>query len=219
MTCCAYFKDGRCIESMEAHITEGLRFIERIYIARNYGKFLSRVLGLKKVRAEELLLKAYAIHDVGKCLEEFQDAKQGFRYHEFYSALVAREVLKQFGKASEIATIAIFLHHHDWVREKPPRKPRNLKLHSDCIEVIEDLIGAEIPKSVPWTAPDEFRDWMIKVFSSNIRAVYALLLPISLADNYSALKNRGGEQTMLGKEVMKAVFTRREVEACLRYSR
>ncbi|AFK22397.1 CRISPR-associated endonuclease Cas3'' [Pyrococcus sp. ST04] len=203
---------------MEAHIKEGLKFIEKIYIKRNYGKFLSQVLGLKKENAEDLLRKAYAIHDVGKCLEEFQKTKKGFQFHEFYSALIAKEVLRQFGKAGSIATVAIFLHHHDWIREKPPRKPENLKIHPDCAEIIKELAEIQVPMNVPWIAPNEFKDWMADIFASNIRAVYALLLPISLADNYSAIRNREGEPTMLGREIMEVISTHEEVKACLRYS-
>ncbi|WP_231845517.1 CRISPR-associated endonuclease Cas3'' [Pyrococcus abyssi] len=197
---------------MEDHIREGLKFIERMYISRNYGEFLSRVLNLRKEKAEGLLRKAYIIHDVGKGLEEFQSKKQHFPYHEFYSALVAKEVLKDFGKAGEIAVVAVSLHHHDWVRYEKPRKPDNLELDRECACVIEKFMGVEIPRKVPWIKPEEFSRWVVNVFSSNIRAVYALLLPISLADNYSAMRNRGGEPTTPGKEIEEVLSVYKEVE-------
>ncbi|HIH73641.1 MAG: CRISPR-associated endonuclease Cas3-HD [Thermococcaceae archaeon] len=209
MTPCAFFDGGICIETMEAHITKGLELIEGLYISRNYGKFLGKLLGIAKDEADELLKKSYVIHDVGKCLEEFQQRRAGFKFHEFYSALVAREVFKKFGDAGDVATVAVFLHHHNWIRGKSPERPKNLTLSSECVAFIEEFLGEKVPQSVPWVDPKkEFYPYVERVLGSNLRAVYALLLPIAMADNYAAHCNRKGKASSLSGELFEALDVR-----------
>ena len=217
MNACAYFdkeKKGKCIETMEAHVKKGLELIEDLYIKRDYGKFLGRLLGVGSKTANDILRKTYALHDVGKCLEEFQLRGFSFGYHAFYSYLIAREALREFGSAGKVASAAILLHHHDWIVKESPEKPRNLELCSECISVIEDLSGVTIPSTLPWIDPRDAYETADSVLVSNLRAVYAILLPITVADNYAAACNRGGEGSALGKEIFEMLKVRGWNIAC-----
>ena len=201
MMCCAFFdkETGECIETMEDHIMTGLELIEKRYIGRNYGTFLGKLLGLQRGKADELLRLAYIFHDVGKGLEEFQKRKQGFKYHEYYSALIAREILKDWGKAGIVASTAILLHHHDWIRDGIPQKKR-LKLCPECRKLFKKLTGLEVPETISATSTEE----LTETFRNKLRSVYAILLPVVVADNFSASKNRLGKGTYLGKEILES---------------
>ncbi|GAB6135984.1 CRISPR-associated endonuclease Cas3'' [Thermococcus prieurii] len=205
---CAYFSNGKCIETMEAHIKRGLELIDGLYLARNYGVFLGRLLELDPTTAEDLLRKAYVLHDMGKCLETFQNRRGGFGYHEFYSYLVARKVLAGFGEAGNVASVAILLHHHDWIRKTIVKRPPSLRLAEECPGLIQVLSGLEVPDKIPWSEPVEEYSRVEKTLQSNLRAVYSLLLPIVIADNYAAAINRGGKGSTLGREVVESISTR-----------
>ena len=193
---------------MEAHIKRGLELIEGLYLARNYGAFLGRLLELNPTTAGDLLRKAYVLHDVGKCLKTFQNRGESFGYHEFYSYLVARNVLADFGKPGEIASVAILLHHHDWIRKTIVKKPPSLRLIEECSELIKALLGLEVPDKIPWSEPVEEYSRVEKTLKRNLRAVYVLLLPIVMADNYAAACNRGGKGSTLGREILEALKVR-----------
>ncbi|WP_342667082.1 CRISPR-associated endonuclease Cas3'' [Thermococcus celericrescens] len=193
---------------MEDHIKRGLEIIEGLYLRRDYGAFLAQVLRVEQKFAEELLRKAYALHDVGKCLEEFQKRREKFGFHEFYSALIARDVFKKYGETGEIASIAILLHHHDWVRSGSPKKPNNLRLCEDCLSLIKELSGERLPPKIPWEEWIEFNSGVEKVFRKNLKGVYSLLLPLTVADNYAAATNRGGKKSLLGREIFEVLNVR-----------
>ena len=205
---CAYFSNGKCLETMEAHIRGGLELIEGLYLGRNYGTFLGRLLELDPTTAGDLLKKAYVLHDVGKCLETFQNRGESFGNHEFYSYLVARKALADFGEAGNIASVAILLHHHDWIRKTIVKKPPSLRLTEGCPQLIKVLSGLEVPDKIPWGEPVEEYSHAEKTFKRNLRAVYALLLPIVMADNYAAACNRCGKGSTLGREILEALKVR-----------
>ncbi|MDV3104584.1 CRISPR-associated endonuclease Cas3'' [Thermococcus waiotapuensis] len=209
MSPCAYFKNGECVETMEAHLKRGLELLEGLYIGRNYGKFLGRLLGVEPKAAEELLRKAYILHDVGKCLETFQTRREGFGYHEFYSYLLAKNALAEFSTAGKIAAVAILLHHHDWIRDRTAKKPQSLRLTDECIQLLEELSGTSIPREIPWGEPIEEYKIAEEILRKSLRGVYALLLPIVMADNYAAACNRGGNGSMLGEEITEVLKVRR----------
>jgi len=208
MTPCAFFVDGECIESMEAHIRKGLGLIEELYLKRNYGVLLGRAVGVEPETAGNLLRKAYILHDIGKCLEKFQERRAKFGFHGFYSYLVARQVLSKFGDAGEIASVAILLHHHDWVLTRIPPKPENPRLHEECVSLIESMIEEKIPRSIQWVEPSLAYSEAEKTFRKNVRGVYTFLLPIVVADNYAAACNRGGKGSTLGKEILETLKVR-----------
>ncbi|ALV63032.1 CRISPR-associated protein, AF1875 family [Thermococcus sp. 2319x1] len=205
---CAYFSNGKCVETMEAHVKRGLELIEKLYIKRNYTALLGKLLGVKPDVAGDILRKVYVLHDVGKCLETFQTRRGKFSYHEFYSYLVAKDVLREFGTAGQIASVAILLHHHDWVRNTLVERPPSLRLIKECPPLIKNLSGLTIPGEVPWNKPIEEYSSVEGILRKSLRAVYALLLPTVVADNYSAACNRGGAGSMLGKEILETLEVR-----------
>ncbi|WP_297468433.1 HD domain-containing protein [Thermococcus sp.] len=208
MTPCAYFNEGKCIETMEAHLKRGLELLEGLYIERGYGNFLGRLLDVKPKAAEELLRKTHVIHDVGKCLETFQKRRESFGYHEFYSYLVAKEALGEFGTAGQIAAVAVLLHHHDWIRDRTVKKPQSLRLTKECIQLVKELSGVSIPHEITWRQPIVEYETAEKILRKKLRGVYAILLSIAVADNYAALCNRGGEGSMLGREITEVLKVR-----------
>ncbi|WP_231833726.1 CRISPR-associated endonuclease Cas3'' [Pyrococcus horikoshii] len=193
---------------MEDHIRKGLEIIEGLYLRRGYGHFLSKILNIDVKLAEELLKKAYIFHDIGKCLEEFQQRREKFRFHEVYSALVAREVFKKYGDIGGVVSVAILLHHHNWIREKSPKRPRNLKLCNECLSIIKKLSGEKIPEEIPWRNWIEFTEEAEEIMRTNLRGVYSILLPLVVADNYAAAVNRGGKKSALGKEIFEVLKVR-----------
>ena len=208
MTPCAYFKEGNCIETMEAHLKRGLELLEGLYIERGYGNFLGRLLDVEPTVAEQLLRKTHVLHDVGKCLETFQKRRESFGYHEFYSYLLAKDALGEFGTAGQIAAVAVLLHHHDWIRDRTVKKPRSLRLTGECIRLVKELSGVSIPREIPWSEPIEEYEIAEGILRGNLRGVYAILLSIAVADNYAALCNRGGEGSMLGREITEVLKVR-----------
>jgi len=217
MTPCAFFEEGNCIESMEAHIKKGLELIEKMYLKRNYGVLLGRILGIEPEVAGDILRKAYVLHDIGKCLEKLQKRGASFGFHWFYSYLVARNVLSKFGDSGKIAAVAILLHHHDWVISQTPKKPENLRLCEKCIHLIEDIIGEKVSVSIPWDEPQSVYSEVENLFrinKKNIRGVYAFLLPIVVADNYAAAINRGGRRSALVEEILEVLRLRGWSLAC-----
>ncbi|MDI3476339.1 MAG: CRISPR-associated endonuclease Cas3-HD [Thermococcaceae archaeon] len=208
MNACAYFANGACIETMKDHIRKGLEIIDELYLRRSYDRFLSRVLGVEPKVAGEVLRKAYILHDVGKCLEEFQKRRANFGFHEFYSALVVREVFRKYGDIGNVMSVAILLHHHDWIRYKSPERSENLRLCSDCIAVLEELSGERLPRKTPWKNWNEFMQEAEEVMRRNLRSVYSLLLPLVVADNYAAHVNRGGKGSTLVKEIFEVLKVR-----------
>ena len=206
---CAFFSDGLCVETMENHIKKGLEFVEGLYLNRKYNEFLAGVLEIEPEIAGDLLRKAYAPHDIGKCLEVFQLRRRGFGFHEFYSFLVAREVFKKFEKSGRIASVAILLHHHDWIRNRSPPKPENPKLCEECLLLLEDITKEKLPREILWVEPKVAYSEAEGIFRENLRGVYALLLPIVVADNYSAVVNRKGKKTTLGMEIFDVLGVRR----------
>ncbi len=205
---CAFFKDGECAETMEAHIEKGLEIIDALYIGRNYDRFLGDILDIDMATARDLLRKAYALHDVGKCLEVFQKKRASFGFHEFYSALVALKFFERLGEVGKITSAAILLHHHDWIRNKTPKKQGNLKLCEECINLIESIIKEEIPSEVPWIETSTFFMIMEDAMRKNLRGVYALLLPVVVGDNYAAALNRAGKKSALGREIFEVLKVR-----------
>ncbi|ASJ02832.1 hydrolase [Thermococcus profundus] len=208
MNACAYFENGTCVETMEAHIRRGLDIIEGLYLRRGYASFLSRVLNVDPKLAGEVLKKTHIIHDVGKCLEGFQKRREKFRFHEFYSALVAGEVFGKYGGVGDVMSVAILLHHHDWVRYRSPEKPKNLELCNDCLSVLEELSGERLPRELPWKKWNEFMQEAEEVMRRNLKGVYSLLLPLVVADNYAAALNRGGTGSTLGREIFEVLNVR-----------
>ena len=200
---CAYFKDGECLETMEDHLRKGLELIDELYVKRNYCTLLGRLMDVSPETAEKILRRAYILHDVGKCLEIFQKRREKFYYHEFYSYLLAKTVIN-----SEIAQVAILLHHHNWVRGSMVRRPPSLKLVEGCPELIEKLSGLKIPAEIPWRDPNKEYSIVDNILQNNLRAVYAILLPIVVADNYAAACNRDGKGSMLGKEILETLKVR-----------
>ncbi|WP_297520801.1 HD domain-containing protein [Thermococcus sp.] len=208
MTPCAYFKEGNCIETMEAHLKRGLELLEGLYIERGYGNFLGRLLDVEPTVAEQLLRKTHVLHDVGKCLETFQKRRESFGYHEFYSYLLAKDALGEFGTAGQIAAVAVLLHHHDWIRDRTVKKPWSLRLTEECIQLVKELSGVSVPHEIPWGEPIVEYEIAEGILRGNLRGVYAILLPIVMADNYAALCNRGGKGSMLGREITEVLKVR-----------
>ena len=203
MTCAASFKDGRQTESMDDHIRVGLDYLKKRYLERHYGKYLSSILGLEKADAERLLKLSYILHDIGKGLKHYQERKQSFRFHEFYSAVISYTLLEpQFGEAGTVAATAVLLHHHDWIRKDEPVEFPRLVLDQCCIDVFKKWTHLNIPSKVSMVDTLVLTD----LHRKRLRAVYAFLLPIVQADNYAAYKNRGDISTpsKLGKEVLES---------------
>jgi len=205
---CAYFTGGECVETMEDHIRRGLELLERLYLERNYDSFLGRLTGVEPEVAGDILRKAYVLHDIGKCLDTSQTRRGSFGYHEFYSYLVAREALQEFETAGQVASVAVLLHHHDWIRKTLVKRPSSLRLVTECLSLIEKFSGLMLPDEVPWGEPVEEYSRVETILRKNLRAVYAFLLPIVLADNYAAACNRGGAGSMLGKEILETLKVR-----------
>jgi len=205
---CAYFAGGECVETMEDHIRKGLELLERLYLERNYDSFLGRLTNVESEVAGDILRKAYVLHDVGKCLEVFQKRRAKFGFHWFYSYLVARTTLDRFGEAGEIASVAILLHHHDWILNKSPPKPENPKLCKGCLHLLENITMEKLSREIPWVEPQDAYSEAEIVFRKNTRAVYAFLLPIVVADNYAAACDRGGTGSILGKEILETLKVR-----------
>ena len=205
---CAYFTGGECVETMENHIRRGLELLERLYLERNYDSFLGRLTGVEPEVAGDILRKAYALHDVGKCLEVFQKRRAKFGFHWFYSYLVARTTFGRFGKAGKIASVAILLHHHDWRLNKSPPKPENPELCKGCLHLLENITMEKLPREIPWVEPQVAYSEAESALRENLRAIYAFLLPIVVADNYTASCNRGGTGSALGREILEALRVR-----------
>ena len=119
----AFNRPGDRVETLERHIMVGLHFLHEIYIKKNFGKHLALRLRIPKNLAEKILKITYALHDLGKAYNPYQQliAKgKGAPGHEALSAYI---VLKHLNITSNMSSkteehlrrgiaIAIILHHH-----------------------------------------------------------------------------------------------------------
>ncbi|QOJ78825.1 CRISPR-associated endonuclease Cas3'' [Infirmifilum lucidum] len=211
MECAAYFKDGQPVQSMREHVLGGLGYIERNYLSRNYGAYLSRLaraagLGADEALARRALVASYVLHDAGKLLEYFQRRRKDFRGHEFFSAAIVVRCCGLEG-LERAAAIAVLLHHHTMQRDVGYRGS-NIRMREECAAELERIleehagIRAVLPRElsvqeVKRVSEDllsiKYDDWPL------VRVVYAILEPLTLADHYAA-RLRGGEGTLLGGE-------------------
>ncbi|ADC69855.1 CRISPR-associated HD domain protein [Methanocaldococcus sp. FS406-22] len=213
MTCYAFFdREGKGLETMEEHIEKGLEVID-FYIKRNYHKKLAKCLGVDNKVGKITLETSYVLHDSAKGLEYYQD-KKTFRGHEFYSAYIAYNSIdtitgdeKKDNEIKKTIACAIALHHHTMVnRFKPITSSPKLEMCEEGIEVIQKYspidvnIPSEIPSDVIHSITELFKD-SDRIF----RGVYLILVPLMVADNVSAILNRGNNNEnlgVLGREVI-----------------
>jgi len=217
LSCAAFFSEGKVAQTMREHVEQGLDYIRRVFLERGYADYVHMIalrarLSASAEQAEQALLTAYTLHDAGKLLLEFQDARGGFQGHEFASAALILKSCESLGGLQEAAALAVLLHHHTM-----PRKPRallqnrsGLRFAEECIAELEELLerGTGLPvrlaRALSVREVEEVRslldlkagDW------PRLRLVFALLEPLMLADNYAS-RSRGGEPTLLGNEAEK----------------
>jgi CRISPR-associated endonuclease Cas3-HD len=206
MTCYAYFdREGKGLETMEEHIEKGLEVID-FYIKRNYHKKVAKYLRVDNKVGKTILKTSYVFHDIAKELEYYQKNKT-FHGHEFYSAYIVYNSIntitgdeKKDDEIKRTIACAIALHHHTMVnRLKPITSSPKLKMCEEGIEVIQKYspievnIPTEIPSNVIHSITELFRD-SDRIF----KGVYLILVPLMVADNISAILNRGNSNENLG---------------------
>jgi len=213
MTCYAFFdEEGKGLETMEEHIKKGLEVID-FYIKRNYHKKVAKCLGVDNKVGKITLKTSYCLHDSAKGLEYYQD-KKTFRGHEFYSAYIAYNSIdtitgdeKKDNEIKKTIACAIALHHHTMVnRFNSLNDFQKSKMCEECIEIIQKYspievnIPAEIIGNIEHSITELFKD-SDRIF----KGVYLILVPLMVADNISAILNRGNSNEnlgVLGREVI-----------------
>lgn len=119
---CSFFKDNKCIESLEEHLSTMLHFYILFFYNNGWNVYSSirlKSLGYNYT-SEELDLMARIMilfHDAGKLF--YQHMKRSFPYHEVYSAIIVLSMREQIGqffrhdrnRAIEAIVASIILHH------------------------------------------------------------------------------------------------------------
>ena len=227
--CAAFFDDSKIQETMKQHIDKGIELIQ-ILDQKNYSQYIANLFGIDIKTAKIVLYVPYVFHDIGKGLLTFQERKKGFPAHEFYSAYIFYHAVNFNDKSitdhiREIMTLAIMLHHHtmknriDSIDEDD--KPR--KYCDSCKKIYQDYskeynIKYDADIKITNKNTRKFGKEIYTTLNSNtniysttnptkdrlmLRKVYALLYPIIMADNYSAVLNRKGNQKgIIAKDVL-----------------
>lgn len=119
----AFNRHGDRVETLERHILVGLNFLHEIYIKRGYAEHVARRLNIPCKVAETILKTAYALHDIGKAYDPYQQLiikGKGAPGHETLSAYIVLKHLNiEIGLGKELddqfrkgIALAIMLHHH-----------------------------------------------------------------------------------------------------------
>lgn len=212
-------------ETMEQHVSEGLKIID-LFIRRHYAHRVIRFMdeeGINTISKAEAILKLiYIMHDIGKGLRTFQ---QGTRFggHEFISAyifdnmkiLIDGQLLSEI--ARRIIALAILLHHHTLMKNMVKKRLSIIKdeICPACLNIIKQFLPSNIeliyiPKKI--VGNDVIRHVEKYLVHDTLgkgkyyRKAYMLLIPLMVADNYAANKNRGGKGTILGEEINKIIL-------------
>lgn len=221
MSVCMAFES----ETMEQHISEGLKIID-LFVKRHYTRRLLRFMkddGIDTVSKVEAILRfMYIMHDIGKGLRKFQ-RKARFGGHEIISAYIVDKMeISVDGQslstiARRIIALTILLHHHTLMKKNIREKLEKIRdeICPRCIDIIKrftpvnvelDRIQTKINGSdvIKHVTRHLIRNTLGK--EEYCRKAYILLIPLMVADNYAANKNRGGKGTVLSREINKIIF-------------
>ncbi len=113
---CAFYKDGKCIEPLDAHLSS-VAIISKYIAGTLYG-----ALGTE---FEKLALVTGLLHDIGKGLTLYQEEMIGFGGHELISALIAYKLLLNrcinLCKEDLVPIVYAILVHHQRQEPLPSR--------------------------------------------------------------------------------------------------
>jgi len=217
LSCAAYFAEGRVAQTMRDHVEQGLEYIKRVFLERGYADYIRALASRAGLiadtgLAERAFLAAYILHDAGKLLQKFQDARGGFQGHEFASAALILKSCEPLGVLRGAVALAVLLHHHTMPREPRAllRGPADLRFAEGCVAELEELLEREAGLPVRLARVLSVREMegvrgLLDLKAGDwprLRLVFALLEPLMLADNYAS-RSRGGEPTLLGNEAEK----------------
>ncbi|MDW7986993.1 MAG: hypothetical protein RMI88_07265 [Nitrososphaerota archaeon] len=227
-SCAAFFdKDTKeCKQTIEDHITSGIKFLEEMYIKRRYDGYITRLahnlkINIPRAEVQRALYASYIFHDIGKLFKGYQEMKTNFSGHEIISSYWVYVHGEKMSLGSTLYPViyAILLHHHD-IRRSSVRKLTDIELCEEClkklIKVYMDKTGVNIRDFIH-KFEEEVSQQLLKVMgeikrkmqkntSIVIRLAYTFLQVIHSVDNYSSLY-RSGKQTLLSKEVAKVYFS------------
>ncbi|MEM3791950.1 MAG: CRISPR-associated endonuclease Cas3'', partial [Candidatus Bathyarchaeia archaeon] len=110
------YNDGDRVETLERHITAGLRYMQEIYLKNMYHRHISKRLNVSDEDSINLLKVAYMLHDLGKAYDPFQTRiieGHGAPGHEVLSSYVAVKHCKVLDEnLTRSVALSILLHHH-----------------------------------------------------------------------------------------------------------
>ncbi|MEN3016462.1 MAG: CRISPR-associated endonuclease Cas3'' [Candidatus Methanosuratincola petrocarbonis] len=211
----SYFKDNKPVELLEYHIKKGLEAID-LFSKRKYYLLLARQLQCDSEEARKVLYIAYIMHDVGKCIEEYQKGKKSFMGHEFYSAaVILKSELELDPRLKDIVALTVMLHHHTmpWRISKIDNRPVHICYEGK--ESVEKILNERIKLKVNLIEDISYVYDIVSELVSRARdrklmeGVYALLIPVMVADDYAA-SVRGGN-SCLGREAVNVVNIYRSI--------
>ena len=216
----AFFDEGKVVQTMGEHVEQGLEVID-LYIARNYHLKIARILDLSDTICKAALYASYAFHDVGKCAEVYQKNRSSFKGHEYISAkTIAESTIPPLDAARasllrDSIVLAIVLHHHT-MKGRSIKLPSKVTLCEDCLaEVItafsrrlriRDKVYVPTTIANPTSIIDEILERHEENKSRLMKVTFLILIPVMVADNYSA-RNRNGKGTSLSSESVKVYNT------------
>ena len=202
MECYAFCKENK--ENMETHIDLMLNFMEKMYIDKKYGYFISNLSKTSYEEAEKALKFMIIMHDSGKSLKMYQEScskNGGFRGHEFISAYLAYSLSQESNIYLKNAlSSAIMLHHHTMMhRAGFIYRYTRLEISIKCIDFYKKYYGINIPQYIYSENIHNTISTLSQFFRKNTRLVYAFLYPLTIVDNLAASK-RDGRGTLIGNE-------------------
>lgn len=220
--CAAYFPKSpdESEQGIDEHISKGVDFVEKVFLDRRFDNYLVRLARSLKIEisnqeSRNALYASYIFHDLGKISRNYQESRSSFGGHEIISAYWISLHGNRLGLGEMLYPVifSIYLHHHD-IRRSILKDIMRAELCTECLKIILDIYKkktsieltdykTELEGKIHYQLRNKFNrvvsvDREFKYF----RLSYPLLQVVHGADNYSASK-RGGEQSMLSREIQK----------------
>lgn len=155
------FRNGKCVEHLDEHVSLMLRCYEEIYATSGWNAVTAKRLGIDEETADAANRVAIVYHDLGKAFFQDRIARgRGSPYHELYSVLLLQEtkhaLLRRFEGLERVypAIAWSIVVHHLSLREDAAR--RALARPSAAVERSE----AELSESAARSISRMIRSWL-----------------------------------------------------------
>lgn len=215
--CAAYFDKStkECKQSIEEHILKGVHFLEEMYLNRKFHQYLLRLSSLLDVplnnkEVYNAMYASYIFHDIGKIDCSYQKSRTHFSGHEIFSAIWVYKHYSKLGLKVLVYPViyAILLHHHNIVKKMHSKK--EIHLCQKCLNYLVNLYSEKTSVNIidyEHEITGSLEEILKELSKSDkelkfVRLGYSLLQLVHGCDNYSA-SFRGGQQTILSKEIIK----------------